>query len=374
MSFPPAIVTLSFALMGVAVGCEGTAKNTEPAPAGKAEPASAVPPEPSEAATTSADAPDLGAALTAATSHGIVAPPAGGSTFAVDPFVLAWVTAAVRDSGDRWLTRYAAKGADGVEVKGWQVRVPEDSVLAALGVHDGDVIEEVAGVKASDTPAVQAAVAAIDNLVRVTVYRVDVTLTLSYRIEPGLAWRQTAVALGGTPRLPPQVAVVLEAPPEAFDPAEGIDRPPPRAGGRAPSGSGKALPPSTSPKPSTPGTPSAPQAKSPVQCSSATVCTVERGYFKRMIGSPAKLQKQANVVPAIRNDVHSGYKLKSVKSGSAIHKLGFRSGDKVTHVNGYDLTNDLEALALYSGLSSTKRFKVRYIRGGSAKTKTILVK
>lgn len=92
-----------------------------------------------------------------------------------------------------------------------------------------------------------------------------------------------------------------------------------------------------------------------------------------MIASPSKLQAQADVVPAIRDDVFSGYKLRTVKAGTTVAQLGFRSGDKVTHVNGRDLTNDAQAMQLYLGLSSTRVFKVRYIRGGATRNKTITV-
>ena len=92
-----------------------------------------------------------------------------------------------------------------------------------------------------------------------------------------------------------------------------------------------------------------------------------------LVASPTKMQSQADVVPAIRDDVFSGYKLRTVKPGSTVAQLGFRSGDKVTHVNGRDLTNDAEALAVYLGLSSTKTFKVRYVRDGQTRTKTIKV-
>jgi general secretion pathway protein C len=110
------------------------------------------------------------------------------------------------------------------------------------------------------------------------------------------------------------------------------------------------------------------------RCASAQSCTLDKAYFDGLVRSPAKLESQAQVVPAIRNDVFSGYKLKSVRSGSPVHQLGFRSGDKITHINGRDLTNELEAMQLYMGLSNTKQFRVRYVRGSSTRTKTITVK
>ncbi|MBL4687654.1 MAG: hypothetical protein JKY37_23865, partial [Nannocystaceae bacterium] len=135
-----------------------------------------------------ADTPDLVAALAVAVEHGVVPPRAGGSTYQVDPFVLAWIVAAVENGGDRWLTRYEAADSGGALVKGWQVRVPPDSPLASLGLRDGDVVEKVARVEASDISRVKLAVARADNELSLTVYRVDVSLTLSYRVEPGLAW------------------------------------------------------------------------------------------------------------------------------------------------------------------------------------------
>jgi type II secretory pathway component PulC len=71
--------------------------------------------------------------------------------------------------------------------------------------------------------------------------------------------------------------------------------------------------------------------------------------------------------------VFSGYKLKTVRSGTAVHQLGFRSGDKITHINGRDLTDDAEALGVYMSLSGTRVFRVRYVRGGATRTKTVTV-
>jgi type II secretory pathway component PulC len=117
----------------------------------------------------------------------------------------------------------------------------------------------------------------------------------------------------------------------------------------------------------------APGSGGPVSCS-GTTCTVTKAHFDDLIAAPERLQSQAKVVPAIRNDVHSGYKLNSVKPGSTVAQLGFRAGDKITHVNGYDLTDDVQAMQLYWSLSATKVFKIRYERGGRNAVRTVLVK
>lgn len=364
----------------VSLGCE-TNNGPDSAPG---EPSAATPspaataPSPGAKASDAAegaDAPDAAAALRAAVARGIVGPAEGGSTWVVDPFVLAWIVASVEENGDRWLTRYEA-AADGVTVQGWQVRAPDESPLHALGLQDGDIIEEVLGVPASDIERVKAVVARAQNRVSLTVHRVDFSLTLSYRIEPALGWTTTRAALAGTDTPPERHDIFAERRAVAHDRA-GDSPAATRAG--SPAKPLPSSPSSTTGKPRPSGSGSSGKGSSgsgssrQVSCSSASSCTVKRAYFTSMVASPSKLQSQANVVPAIRNDVHSGYKLKSVKSGSAVHGLGFRSGDKVTHVNGYDLTNDFEALALYAGINSTKTFKVRYVRGGKTLNKTIRV-
>jgi len=128
------------------------------------------------------------------------------------------------------------------------------------------------------------------------------------------------------------------------------------------------LPPSPSPAPR----PAKP-AKTGVACANTSRCTIDKEVFDDMVTSPQRLTREAKVVPAIRNDVHSGYKLSWVKPGGSVAALGFRSGDKITHVNGRDLTDDMQAMALYMSLSGTKVFKVRYERGTQKLVKTITV-
>jgi len=101
---------------------------------------------------------------------------------------------------------------------------------------------------------------------------------------------------------------------------------------------------------------------------------MSKSYFDSIVNNPSKLESQANIVPAIANDVHSGYKLKSIKPGSAIQKLGFQSNDKITHINGADLTDDFQAAQLYMGVANTSVFKIRYERGGARLVKTVVVK
>jgi hypothetical protein len=53
--------------------------------------------------------------------------------------------------------------------------------------------------------------------------------------------------------------------------------------------------------------------------------------------------------------------------------VGRQSGDKITHINGKDLTDDMEAAQVYFSLGGTKVFKIRYVRGSAALLKTVVV-
>lgn len=324
------------------------------------------------------DEPALADALTVALQHGVVRSAKGDGTYRIDPFVVAWIVEAIESSGARWLTRAQVQGADGVLVEGWQVRVPEGSPLSSLGIEDGDVIEAVSGIPSTDLQAIRAAIREETPRVTLRIFRGDVSHVQAYRLVPGLAWRR-ARAASPEPAEPPVVETGGGATGSPLDDVDApvvarrvpgdvdIDAPDrPTSGG----GSGPRPTPGkpTSPgKPSAPGTPTA----SPVSCSSTGQCSVEADYFESMIASPSKLQSQVTIVPAIRDDVHSGYKLSTVKSGSAVYKLGFRSGDKITHVNGYDLTSDAQVLSLYLGMSSMRSYSIRYVRGGKTLTKKV---
>lgn len=79
------------------------------------------------------------------------------------------------------------------------------------------------------------------------------------------------------------------------------------------------------------------------------------------------------VAPAIRNDVFSGYWIRGLRPGSLAGDLGFRAGDKITHVNGHALSDDTQAMALYFSLPTTRSFSIRYERNGTPLTKSVRV-
>ncbi|MCA9709012.1 MAG: PDZ domain-containing protein, partial [Myxococcales bacterium] len=371
------------ALGPLAAGCDALRSEGE-------SPAEAAPAKPSSKPTAAAEAaPVEPPPLAGVLERAIVPPPEGGSTYRVDTYVAALVLEHVRRDPLPFTPWRNDRAEDGGPAAGYRVGpLAEGDAWSRLGLAEGDVIEEVNGVSTANPGWGTEALSRAENQVTVSIFRDGVSFVLSYRLMGGMTWYglvQEQSSESPTEDEPPQVAIA-EVPSDARDGdplvggggggvgGGGVGG----GGGGGSSGSGaRPSSPSGGKRPASPssggGSPR-PGGATVAHCASESSCTLDKVHFDGLVRSPAKLESQAQVVPAIRNDVFSGYKLKSVRSGSAVDQLGFRSGDKITHINGYDLTNDMEAMQLYMGLSSTRTFKVRYVRGSSTRTKTITVK
>lgn len=375
-------------LFGV-TGCPGDSNVADEKPA--VQPTT---PEPTPSPSTAPSPPPAAwsRGLESALAAGIVPPQTDDATYRVDPFVAALIFEELEAlGGGSTLQKFSSNGEDGKPAAGYRLEgIVEDSLFHRLGLRDGDVIEALNGVLLTGPDRIGFALDGAENAVTLTVFRDGVSFTIAYRFTGGLAWRNLlaeftgeadpgagvdAATQPGTPEGGADPAAPPETPagdPSPSEPAEpGAGKIPSTPTPVQPSSGARPLPkPDKIPsKPSTPSTPS----KSRVGCESSSKCTIEKGLFDDMVASPDRLSREAKVVPAIRDDVHSGYKLSWVKPGGSVAQLGFRSGDKITHVNGRDLTDDLQAMGLYMSLSSTRVFKIRYERGTQKLVKTITV-
>ncbi len=294
-------------------------------------------------------------------ARGIVPPSFDDGTYRVDPFVA--VLLFERFSAD--LEPFSRVEAEGPAPGGYRLgALAADDVLTRLGLREGDIVEALNGVPLRDAEQVELALDAAENRLTVTIFREDLSFTNSYRFDGGLAWRD--VIADDEPETEPEAAEV-DPDPEAAPP-----EPAPKAGRSVSPGGGRSARSSRPKESSKPARPKRPTSTD-IRCASAASCTITKAKFDDLRASPSALQSGVDIVPAIRNDVFSGYKLKRVSAGSPVHALGFRSGDKITHVNGRDLTDDAQAMALYWSLGSSKVFKVRYERGGRKRVKTVRV-
>ncbi|MFO0631287.1 MAG: PDZ domain-containing protein [Nannocystaceae bacterium] len=320
------------------------------------------------------------AALDAALRHAIVRTNPAEASYRVDPFVAALIYEQLRAGVGPTLTPLQAPIADGPSA-GYRVgAIAHGGLFERLGLREGDVIVALGGRELHARDQISLALDGAGNQLTVKVFRDGETFVNRYQLTVALAWTEIIAAEGDSapagavePAAAPDDEPATDAPPSEPSDTAGADAP--AHGGGGSGGGGGSKPPEGPSKPAGGGKPVTPTPSGPadVSCESSARCTVREAYFDKMVGSPAALQAQATIVPAIQDDIFSGYKLKSVKAGSAVAKLGFRAGDKITHVNGKDLTDDLQAAQVYFALGSTDVFKVRYERGGSKLVKTIVV-
>ena len=328
---------------------------------------------------------DVGADRTAAAadlvwSDAIAAEPEEDGVYVVDSFVAAWLFSRAQTGSVAEWERIDAD-PDAEPAGGYRlVEIPPGTPYARLGLRTGDVVESLNGVVLSGPDRFGFALDGAESLVIVSVHRDGTSRRLQYQLVAGAAWSRQLADYAGEP----DPTVVAQADPTVGadgDDSAGVEpgartprsTPPAASPRRPPSGSrGSAAGPAKRPS-SKPGASKRPSAISHVRCSSSAKCTIDKAHFQRLVAAPSRLQSQVDVVPAIRNDVFSGYKLKKVRSGSDAARLGFRAGDKITHINGHDLTNDADALALYMSLGSSRLFKIRYERNGRRQVKTVTV-
>ena len=297
----------------------------------KAKAKPAPPPPPPEA--------ELDAALVRA----IV--PVEDGLWRIDPFVLTLVADTLARGEDQLpFSRISPKERKEGAPPSFRVgELPTPSMWRLLGLLPGDLVMSIEDVQ---PPGPRGLVLLrkqlpVEGTLTVKVQREGSVKELRYRIEPGLAWtRYLEIEAGRTFAKPPE-------------------RGGSGGGGGGSSGSGKSSGSSSSSK-----SPSKP-TEVPVKCSGNT-CRVPKWYVDSLVRSSSKAKQQMR-----GSSIGSGFKVTFV--GPASRKAGFAVGDVITRVNGRRTNNQLDMLALYGGLQSTKKYAVEFTRGGSKRSKTILV-
>src|SRR5690606_39346469 len=123
---------------------------------------------------------------------GIEAPTVGDGTYRVDPFVAAYVYVGIAEGeAAAWLTATAPDApTTGYRIVG----APDPTLLEALGLRSGDVIEELNGFPSTSAPAVIAVLQATTHDIRLTSHRDLTSYQHHYRLFRRAAWQHTAAA------------------------------------------------------------------------------------------------------------------------------------------------------------------------------------
>lgn len=278
--------------------------------------------------------------LHAALARAVVPSEDDPNAYRIDPFVLTLVADTLaRGEDDLPFSRVTAKERKAGAPASFRVgTLASPSMWRTLGLKPGDLVMSVEG---TQPPGPKGLLELRERIPRegtlsVSLQRGGVVRELKYTIEPGLAWTRYLETEAGR----------TFDPPPAPKPSSGS-----KGGSSTKGGSGS----KASSKP----------AVVPVTCSGST-CRVPKWYFDSLVRSSSKAKQQMR-----GKSIGSGYKVSFV--GPASRKAGFAVGDVITTVNGRRTNNQLQMLALYGSLQSTKKFRVEFSRGSSKRSKTILV-
>ncbi len=96
--------------------------------------------------------------------------------------------------------------------------------------------------------------------------------------------------------------------------------------------------------------------------------SMQRAEIEKAMGNINDLMKQARIRPHFTDGQPDGLTLSRVQRDSLFTKLGLRSGDIITGVDGQDIRTVDDALKFYNSLKSASSATLQIRRGGSQKT------
>jgi general secretion pathway protein C len=91
---------------------------------------------------------------------------------------------------------------------------------------------------------------------------------------------------------------------------------------------------------------------------------VDRALIDKLLANPTGLARGARVAPSAKNGKPDGFRMRSVRPGSAFAAIGLQSGDVVHAVNGFELTSMDKALEVYTKVRQSTRLSVDVTRRG----------
>jgi general secretion pathway protein C len=96
--------------------------------------------------------------------------------------------------------------------------------------------------------------------------------------------------------------------------------------------------------------------------------TIKRSQIDNAVKNVNDLMKQVKIRPHFSNGKPNGLNLSSIKSDSIFSKMGLKSGDIITGVNGENIKSVDDALNFYESLKSSSNVQLQLKRKGRQKT------
>jgi len=92
--------------------------------------------------------------------------------------------------------------------------------------------------------------------------------------------------------------------------------------------------------------------------------TLKRSQIESSVKNVNELMKQVKIRPHTENGQAAGLMLSSIQRGSIFRRMGLRSGDVITGVNGNSLVSVDDALKLYENMKSSSNMSIEIKRRG----------
>ena len=96
--------------------------------------------------------------------------------------------------------------------------------------------------------------------------------------------------------------------------------------------------------------------------------TLKRSQIENSVKNVNELMKQVKIRPHTENGQAAGLMLSSIQRGSIFRRMGLRSGDVITGVNGSSLVSVDDALKIYENMKSSSNMSIEIKRRGRNRT------
>lgn len=100
---------------------------------------------------------------------------------------------------------------------------------------------------------------------------------------------------------------------------------------------------------------------------------ITRAAFDAALANQASLMRLARVIPHQENGRVVSVRIYGIRRTSLLGRLGFRNGDGLRRVNGYDMTSPESALEAYARLRTADELHVDLVRRGVARTQLVRI-
>jgi general secretion pathway protein C len=107
-----------------------------------------------------------------------------------------------------------------------------------------------------------------------------------------------------------------------------------------------------------------PEIASRIKKRSETEFDVERSVVDSILENQAELMKSARIVPEKEGDKVVGIRLFGIRQDSLLGTLGLENGDRLSSINGFEMSDPQKALEAYSKLRSADRLTISINRHG----------